>query len=337
MSCRKRISIQRVAAFGWLGLLAGTALLASWLPLPFSPDSVDLTQITQPPFLPPTTLNAPRHWLGTDGAGRDVLANLVFGARTTVLVSLPTAVAATLLGALGGSLAGFWGNTSLRIPLVYYLLSLLMLLGLGVSILFAPVLSWWHLVTMLVLLTGMGLGKQFIPHSLLQASWPIPIDRLLLGLIALLAAVPRLVLVLALAAVQDSSLMGVFLLLTFTYWPESAQLIRAEMLRVRALPYIEAARASGLSGGQILWRHALPNAWRTIRTAFPLSLSTLIGLETTLSFLGIGLPIEMSSWGHTLAAARLNPTAWWLIFFPALALATTTLALRQASIQKVSS
>jgi peptide/nickel transport system permease protein len=144
-----------------------------------------------------------------------------------------------------------------------------------------------------------------------------------------------LVLVLALAAVQDASLLGLFVLLTLTYWPESAQLIRAELLRVRALPYIEAAKALGLSGGQILWRHALPNAWRTVRTAFPLSLSALIALETTLSFIGVGLPAEMPSWGRTLAAARLDPTAWWLIVFPAVALASTTLALRQLAKREI--
>jgi peptide/nickel transport system permease protein len=156
-----------------------------------------------------------------------------------------------------------------------------------------------------------------------------------LGAVALLAAVPRLVLVLALAAVQDASLLGLFVLLTLTYWPESAQLIRAELLRVRALPYIEAAKALGLSGGQILWRHALPNAWRTVRTAFPLSLSALIALETTLSFIGVGLPAEMPSWGRTLATARLDPTAWWLIVFPAVALASTTLALRQLAKREI--
>ncbi|QNP50725.1 ABC transporter permease [Hymenobacter qilianensis] len=171
---------------------------------------------------------------------------------------------------------------------------------------------------------------------MLQRSWPLPTDRLVLGAASLLASVPRLVLILALAAVLDSSLTGLFLLLTFTYWPEPAHLVRAELLRVRALPYIESARAIGLSGGQILWRHALPNAWRTVRTAFPLSLSALIGLETTLSFLGVGLPSEMPSWGRTLAAARLDPTAWWLVIFPAFVLAGTTLALRQLTTNRIS-
>lgn len=332
MRLRNMAHARRTVALGWLGLLVSTALLAPWLPLPFSPDSVDLTQMAQPPFLPPSAPATARHWLGTDGLGRDVLAALVFGARTTVLVSLPTAAAATLLGTFLGSIAGFWGNTGLRIPVVYYLLFFLIVLGALVSTALVPVFSWWHLVSGSILLVVAG--KLFTYQPALRFSWPLPIDRLVLGAIALLAAVPRLILVLALAAVQDSSVMGLFLLLTLSYWPESAQLVRAELLRVRALPYIEAARAAGLSGGQILWRHALPNAWRTIRTAFPLSLSSLIGLETTLSFLGVGLPVEIPSWGRTLAAARLDPTAWWLILFPALALASTTLALRQLSFRK---
>ncbi|WP_394347223.1 ABC transporter permease [Hymenobacter radiodurans] len=195
-------------------------------------------------------------------------------------------------------------------------------------------LTWWPL---LLGIPAAVVTSKFLKRvPALQRTWPFPTDRLVLGAASLLASVPRLVLILALAAVLDSSLIGLFFLLTLTYWPEPAHLVRAELLRVRALPYIESARAIGLSGGQILWRHALPNAWRTVRTAFPLSISALIGLETTLSFIGVGLPPEMPSWGRTLAAARLDPTAWWLIIFPALALAGTTLALRQVTINKIS-
>lgn len=332
MSRRTRRNIWRVLAIGWLSLLVGAALMAHWLPLPFSPDSVDLTQIGIPPFLPPSAPNAPRHWLGTDSLGRDVLTALVFGARTAVFISLPVAVLATLLGVFLGSIAGFWGNKGLRVPVAYWLLAFLSIVSVMLSGSSATT-TWWTVGLSAVVI--LGVGAVFTQSSILQMTWPLPADRLVLGAIALLAAVPRLVLVLALAAVQDASLLGLFVLLTLTYWPESAQLIRAELLRARALPYIEAAKALGLSGGQILWRHALPNAWRTVRTAFPLSLSALIALETTLSFIGVGLPPEMPSWGRTLAAARLDPTAWWLIVFPAVALASTTLALRQLANRQI--
>lgn len=329
----KKGSAWHIIATGWLLLIASVALLAPWLPLPFSPDSVDLNSIAQPPFLPPNDATTSRHWLGTDGFGRDVLTALVYGARTALLVSLPAAFAATVLGTFLGSAAGFWGNSGLRIPIVYWLMGGLLFLGL-VEFDSEFTSIWWSLP--LGLAAVAVISNPLMHISILRRSWAFPTDRLVLGAASLLASVPRLVLILALAAVQDSSLIGLFLLLTLTYWPEPAHLVRAELLRVRALPYIESARAIGLSGGQILWRHALPNAWRTVRTAFPLSLSALIGLETTLSFLGVGLPPEMPSWGRTLAAARLDPTAWWLVVFPAFALAGTTLALRQLTTNKIS-
>ncbi|MBC6606434.1 ABC transporter permease [Hymenobacter sp. BT188] len=332
MRLHKKGSTLQMIAIGWLLLVASVGLLAPWLPLPFPPDSVDLNNIAQSPFLPPSDVKPSRHWLGTDGYGRDVLTALVYGARTALLVSLPAAFAATVLGTFLGSTAGFWGNSGFHIPIVYWLITSLLFLGaVGLASDFPPL--WWTLLLGLVAVTVISKPLMRIP--MLRLSWPLPIDRLVLGAASLLASVPRLVLILALAAVQDSSLIGLFLLLTFTYWPEPAHLVRAELLRVRALPYIESARAIGLSGGQILWRHALPNAWRTVRTAFPLSLSDLIGLETTLSFLGVGLPSGMPSWGRTLAAARLDPTAWWLIIFPALALAGTTLALRQLTANRI--
>jgi peptide/nickel transport system permease protein len=327
MTTRNKGRVRRVLAISWLSIVACVALVAPWLPFPFSPDSVDLTQITQPPFLPPSIPNGPRHWLGTDGLGRDVLAALVFGGRTAMLVSLPAALLSTALGTFLGSVAGFWGNEGLRIPIVYWLIAGLLAIG------FAAGITSISIVSLVVATTGAALV--LVKASILHHSWAFPADRLIQGAGALLAAVPRLVLILSLAAVQDSSLLGLFLLLTLTFWTEPAQLVRAELLRVRALPYIEAARAAGLSGGQILWRHALPNAWRTVRTALPLSLSSLIGLETTLSFLGVGLPPEMPSWGRILATARFDPTAWWLIVFPALALAATTLALRQTAANRI--
>ncbi|SMB96738.1 binding-protein-dependent transport systems inner membrane component [Hymenobacter roseosalivarius DSM 11622] len=333
MRPRKKGAAQHAIAVGWLVLIVSAALLAPWLPLPFPADSVDLNHIAQPPFLPPSVPDTSRHWLGTDGFGRDVLTALVYGARTALLVSLPAALFATVVGTFLGSAAGFWGNSGLRISIVYWLMGGLLLVG-AVEIVSTAPSAWWLLL--LSLAAAVIIGKSLMRVPMLRRSWPFPTDRLVLGAASLLSSVPRLVLILALAAVQDASLPGIFLLLTLTHWPEPAHLVRAELLRVRTLPYIESARAIGLSGGQILWRHALPNAWRTARTAFPLSLSALIGLETTLSFLGVGLPPEIPSWGRTLAAARLDPTAWWLALFPALALAATTLALRQLTTNKIS-
>ena len=148
-------------------------------------------------------------------------------------------------------------------------------------------------------------------------------------MITLLAAVPRLLLVLTVAAASEPTLWGVVLLLTLTSWPQAARLVRAEVSRVRQLPYLEAATAAGLPPWRVIWHHLLPNVWGPVATTIPLSIATLIALETTLSFLGVGLPPDIPSWGRLLAFSRIAQGSWWLLVFPGFCLLATTLSLRQ--------
>jgi len=307
----------------WLGFVLLLALSAEWLPLPYAPATTDLAHLAEPPLA--NDITYPRHWLGTDPFGRDLLANLIFGARTALLVSVPAALLSTGLGVMLGSIAGFWGDTNLRVALGYWL-------ALGSALLTALLgfTGLWSTVELLAL-AGFALVVTVVTSRLpfLRRPIALPADRLVMSAVALLESIPRLVLVLVVAAVQEASVFNLLLVLSFTYWTSPARLIRADLLRVKTLPYIEAARAAGLSGFSILLRHALPNASRGVRAAFPLSIAALIGLETTLSFLGIGLPTETASWGRLMATVRLEPAAWWLIVEPGLLLLGTVLALRQ--------
>ena len=268
----------RYAALAWLSLLLLLAVLAPVLPLPFQPGVPDLAAIAQPPF------THGHHWLGTDPQGLDVLTQLVYGARTAVLLTLPAAVLAAGLGALAGSAAGFWGNS--------------------------------------IRLTGTAVR--------------LPIDMLVLGLATLLDTIPRLVLVVAIAASAGLSGPGLLLLLALSTWPQSARLVRAQMLRVSRLPFVEAAQAAGLPPARIWWRHALPHAIQPLRAAFPLSLAGLLGLESTLSFLGVGLPPDVASWGRLLAGIRNEPSAWWAAVFPILCLMASILSLQLMSYEQPS-
>jgi peptide/nickel transport system permease protein len=309
-------------AVGWLGLVVGIGLLAPLLPLPFKPATPDLFHVTAPPAW---TGVGPQHWLGTDSQGRDVLAGLVYGARQVVLLSLPATMLATILGALAGGAAGYWGNRDLRLPLAGWLL---LLAG-----------SWWLLnlpnkeavvpgLLMLSIATGVAMLRSY-PLWLAYAAWPVPLDALLRGLLTLLGAVPRLILVIGLAAGPPLTTVKLLMLLVAVAWTEPARLVRTQMLRVRELPFVEAARAAGLPTWHIWLRHALPHACLPLRTTAPLSLAGLVGLETTLSFLGIGLPPDVPSWGRLLGALRQAPSAWWLVVGPGLALLLTLLALRR--------
>jgi len=302
----------------WLLGLVAAALLADALPLSRFPDLLNSDT-------PPLT---PGHSLGTDPQGQDVLNSLIYGARTALLVSLPTALLATALGTLLGLAAGYWGDTGLRFPLAWGLA--IGGAGIAYSLVKAPtsspLASWW-----LVLLGGISVlaGAGFMRFRWLQQPIILPTNTLVSTAIVLLAALPRLLLVVVVASATESSMNTLVGLLTLTFWPQSAQLVRAEVRRIKQLPYLEAARSLGLPTSTIIFRHVLPNSWRVVRTSLPMSVAVLISLETTLSFLGVGLPPEVPSWGRLLAASRLAPSSWWLIAFPASALLLTALALRQ--------
>jgi len=117
-------------------------------------------------------------------------------------------------------------------------------------------------------------------------------------------------------------LLGLFI------WPDVTSLVRAELLRVRALDFVTAARGLGMSELTVLLRHALPNALRAAYTAVALGVGSAILLEASLSFLGLtGTDMKGASWGMLLNAAYRARTAWWLILPPGLAICITVLAL----------
>ena len=115
-----------------------------------------------------------------------------------------------------------------------------------------------------------------------------------------------------------------FLLLIFCYglfnWIGMSYYMRAEMLRLRHQPFVEAARCLGLPAWKIMFRHILPNGLVPLITLFPFSLVGAIGSLAALDYLGFGLPPPTPSWGELLAQAQSMRWAWWLILYPSLAL-----------------
>ena len=304
----------RRLAFLWLGLVLAAAVLAPVLPLPYPPGVPDLAHLAQAP------LGTGQHWLGTDPDGRDVLSVLVFGARTAVLLTLPAALLAAFIGAGLGGAAGFWGNT-LSVSLPYWVL--------------AAGGAWWAarlpfpLLGLGLAAVGVGLAVGFRRRRL--PSLPLPLGSVVLGAAVTLDTIPRLVLVVAMAAGTGLSTGGLLILFTLTAWPHPARLVRAQMLRVRVLPFIDAAHAAGVPAWRVWLRHAMPHAIRPLRAVLPLSLMSLLGLESTLSFLGIGLPPDVASWGRLMATIRNEPSAWWVFIFPVSILILSILSLTTLS------
>jgi peptide/nickel transport system permease protein len=153
------------------------------------------------------------------------------------------------------------------------------------------------------------------------------VDRVAMALADALLAIPRLVLLLVCAALWRPGLGTVVVVLIATGWMGVARLVRAEVLGVRARPFVDAATALGASRWRVLWRHALPNALGPAIVATTLGVGNAVLLESGLSFLGLGIQPPRPSWGNMIAGGRdLIVAAPWVAIAPGIALIATVLA-----------
>ena len=153
------------------------------------------------------------------------------------------------------------------------------------------------------------------------------VDRVLMALADVLLALPRLVLLLVGVALWSPGLETVLVVLAVTGWMGIARMVRAEVIAVRARPYVPAARALGATPSRLLFRHVLPNAIGPAVVATTLGVGNAILLESGLSFLGLGIQPPAPSWGNMIAGGRdLLVVAPWVALVPGLALVVTVLA-----------
>lgn len=197
------------------------------------------------------------HWLGLDGAGRDVLARVLYGLRTSMSFGLILVSCALCFGTLMGAVQGYFGG--------------------------------WIDIT----------GQR---------------------LIEIWSALPFLYIMILMGSVYGRSFGILVVCYGLFNWIGMSYYMRAELLRLRRQPFVEAARCLGLPTWKIVFRHVLPNALVPLITLFPFSLVGAIGALAALDYLGFGLPPPTPSWGELLHQAQTYRWAWWLILYPSLAL-----------------
>ena len=237
----------------------GDFMLAPLVPYgPYRAD-LDLPSLPAPP--------GPRHLLGTDEDGRDVLARLIHGSRVSLSVGLVAVAIYVLIGVMLGAVAGYFGGA---------------------------------------------------------------VDVLVSRCVEVMLTFPTLFLVLALMAmVERPTLLHLVLVIGLTRWPDVARLTRGEVLRVKELEFVHAARALGANDLRIILRHVIPNAMAPVLVAAAFGVAGAVLLESALSFLGFGAPPPSASWGEILMQAHryvASPGAWWLALFPGLAIFLTVTA-----------
>ncbi|MDR6288582.1 peptide/nickel transport system permease protein [Inquilinus ginsengisoli] len=156
-----------------------------------------------------------------------------------------------------------------------------------------------------------------------------PADRVVARLIDAMMAFPDILLAISLVAALGPSLVNVILALGIVYTPRLARIVRASTLVIRELPFVEAARALGVSTWRIVTAHVLRNLWSPILVQGTFIFAYAILAEAGLSFLGVGVSPEIPTWGTMISAGQqYMGSADWMMVFPGLAIVLSVVSLQ---------
>ena len=278
-------------SLGTLGLLALAAVVGPML----MPEALKTT--SNSPFLPP---RSGEHLLGTDVNGQDLFYRLLSGARVSLGIGVAGAFLSLVIGTLYGMISGYAGGKvdAFMMRATEVLQSIPRILF--IMILIAALDDYVKDALDAARLWAQGAQWTAIEGFFRDA---IPYSRIL-------------VMILSLGIVE---------------WLVMARIVRGQVLVLREMTFVTAARAMGQSPWGVLKKHLLPNLSTIILTYLTLTIPTVILDESMLSFLGLGIEDPAASWGSLLkdGAQVINPldSQWWLLVFPALCMAASLVAL----------
>lgn len=173
-------------------------------------------------------------------------------------------------------------------------------------------------VGLLAVVVSGTLGTLIAVLSGLLRGW---VDMVLMRLTDAFLAVPFLMIAVLVVALLGPGLLNVVLVIGLLRWMTYARTIRSEVLRLAEMDFVRLARVAGASPGRIIWRHLCPNVVNTLLVLSTLEIGAAVITEASLSFLGLGVPRPLPSWGTMLAESQTYVfTAWWLPLLPGLAI-----------------
>ena len=153
-------------------------------------------------------------------------------------------------------------------------------------------------------------------------------DEIVMRVVDVQLAFPFILLAIVIMYVLGRGLGNVIIVLVIASWPLYARVARAQALRLRESEFVLAARSLGAGWPRILLRHVLPNAMTPLLVVATFAIPQMIIFEAALSFLGVGMPVDVISWGSMLAAGRNTlEQAWWIATLPGIAIMVTVLAI----------
>lgn len=282
-----------------------------------------------------------RHWLGTSKGGEDVLSGLINGTRISLTIGILSMAIASFLGILLGAMAGYFGDKKLKTSrgsFWTFIIGLVFAYYYGFSVRSYNITDGFatsgfamlvQLLISLLIFSGIvflffHLGKLIGRISFLSTQVYIPVDSIISRAIEILISMPLLILIISISAIaKEKSMINLMVIIGLTTWTGIARLTRAEFLRISNLEYIQAAKSMGFKEFRIIFKHALPNGLAPALVAIAFGVASAILIESSLSFLGIGVPPSTVTWGSLLSAGREQFSAWWLVIFPGLAIFLT--------------
>ncbi len=283
-----------------------------------------------------------RHWLGTSQNGNDVLSCIIHGTSVAVSVGIFSMLIAALIGISLGAAAGYFENTGLKggyiqtlfLALCTFLIYFYCFVAAGSTLTKTfDTGDWWLVVVFPVLISlavkaiqlsgrvGRLLDKKLQTDQKLN----FPIDTLVSRTIEVLNSIPALLLIIAVSAITKPAYSLLILIIGFLSWPGIARLARAEFLKAKQLDYVTSCKAIGMSNTRIILKQILPNVLPVLLVPIVFGMGAAVLAEASLSFIGVGVPVNSASWGSLLNEGRDHFSSWWLVVFPGLCIFTLIL------------
>jgi peptide/nickel transport system permease protein len=180
------------------------------------------------------------------------------------------------------------------------------------------------LVCILAILVAGGIGSCLGIISGYFGGW---VDTIIMRIVDLALSLPIILLALLFGVLFGPSFSNIIVVISLVLWSQYARMARGETLKVKGRDYVDLARTAGCSDASIMLRHIVPNVAGSLIILATLQVGTVIIIESSLSFLGVGIPPPTPSWGSMIAEGRSYVvSAWWLCMIPGLAILFTVLS-----------